>query len=89
MKLGARRFLANLGLRVKEEREHRGLTQEQLAEIAGIDSRTLQRIESGAVDTGLVGLFALAGALHVAPERLLAKPDPRTKRRVGRPKTGG
>ena len=36
-----------LGKRIKELREKRGLTQQQLAEMAGIDQRNLSKIECG------------------------------------------
>lgn len=36
-----------LGKRIKELREKRGLTQQQLSELAGIDQRNLSKIECG------------------------------------------
>ena len=86
VKSAASRFLINVGLRVKEEREKRGLTQERLAEFAGTDTRALQRVESGAASTGLIRLYEIAVALGLEPHALLTKPDPRTKRRAGRPR---
>ena len=39
-----------LGMKVSELRQQKGLTQEQLAELCEISTRTVQRIESGEVD---------------------------------------
>jgi len=39
-----------LGLKVAELRQQKGLTQEKLAEMCEVSSRTIQRIESGEVD---------------------------------------
>ena len=36
-----------LGIRIKELRKHRGLTQEKLAELIGIETGSLSAIESG------------------------------------------
>ena len=40
----------DLGHKVAELRQHKGLTQEQLAEKCEVNPRTIQRIESGEVD---------------------------------------
>jgi uncharacterized Tic20 family protein len=40
----------DLGLRVSELRQQKGLTQEKLAELCEVSTRTIQRIESGEVD---------------------------------------
>ena len=40
----------DLGLRVNELRQQKGLTQEQLAEKCEVSTRTIQRIENGEVD---------------------------------------
>lgn len=48
--------------RLKQLRESRGWTQEQLAEIAGLNARTVQRIEAGGNASPETGM-ALASAL--------------------------
>ena len=42
-----------LGLKVAELRQQKGLTQEKLAEMCEVSSRTIQRIEGGEVDPRL------------------------------------
>lgn len=54
-----------LGKRIKELREKRGLTQQQLAEIAGIDQRNLSKIECG-VTFPSKSLVELAKALDIS-----------------------
>ena len=40
----------DLGLKIAELRQEKGLTQEQLAEDCEVSTRTIQRIESGEVE---------------------------------------
>jgi uncharacterized Tic20 family protein/DNA-binding Xre family transcriptional regulator len=54
----------DLGLKVAELRQQKGLTQEQLAELCEISSRTIQRIESGEVDPRAYTLYCLGAALE-------------------------
>ena len=53
-----------LGLKVSELRQQKGLTQEQLAERCEVSSRTIQRIESGEVDPRAYTLHCLGEALE-------------------------
>jgi transcriptional regulator with XRE-family HTH domain len=48
--------------RLKRLRESRGWTQEQLAEVAGLNARTVQRVEAGGNASAETGM-ALASAL--------------------------
>jgi uncharacterized Tic20 family protein len=52
-----------LGLKVAELRQQKGLTQEQLAERCEVSARTIQRIESGEVDPRAYTLQCLGTAL--------------------------
>jgi transcriptional regulator with XRE-family HTH domain len=81
----ARSALLHFGLRVVEERNARGLTQEQLAEKVGISRRHLNRIEGGNVDLGLVRVAEFAHVLKVELSALFSAPAASTARRVGRP----
>ena len=53
-----------LGLKVAELRQEKGLTQEQLAEKCEVSARTIQRIESGEVDPRAYTLHCLGEALE-------------------------
>lgn len=60
-----------IGSRVKGLRKTRGLTQDQLAELAGITQSSLSEIERGQTKYGSGPvLIRLAAALHVAPNWL-------------------
>ena len=54
----------DLGLKVVELRQQKGLTQEQLAEQCEVSARTIQRIESGEVDPRAYTLQCLSKALE-------------------------
>jgi uncharacterized Tic20 family protein len=54
----------DLGLKVSELRQQKGLTQEHLAEICEVCPRTIQRIESGEVDPRSYTLHCLGEALE-------------------------
>lgn len=53
-----------LGLRVLELRQQKGMTQEQLAERCEVSTRTIQRIESGEVDPRAYTLKCLSETLN-------------------------
>ena len=53
-----------LGLKVAELRQQKGMTQEQLAERCEVSPRTIQRIESGEVDPRAYTLHCLGAALE-------------------------
>ncbi|MFD6113576.1 helix-turn-helix transcriptional regulator [Streptomyces yangpuensis] len=60
--LQARRELGN---RIRDARMEADLTQEKLAEIAGVDRTTIQNAEGGKVDPKFSLLLRLARALRV------------------------
>ncbi len=60
-----------MAARIKVLRDRRGLTQEQLAEKAGVSRTYLARLETGRQDPTLSTLEKLAKALGVRVGRLL------------------
>ena len=54
-----------LASRLRQLRAARGLSQEQLADRAGIDRSNYSRVESGKVSPSADLLFDIAAALHV------------------------
>jgi transcriptional regulator with XRE-family HTH domain len=72
------------GLRVRELRRIRGLTQERLAELAQLSPREMQRLEAGEANVSLTKIAQLAHVLQYAPMKLFIPPKA-TIRRVGRP----
>jgi transcriptional regulator with XRE-family HTH domain len=65
---------ARLGQNVRQLREARGLTQEQVARIAGVPRATWSHVESGAGNPTLAVLDKVASALQVPIEELTAAP---------------
>lgn len=65
-------FMA-IGLKIGYLRRTRGLTQEQLAERAGISAGFLSQIEAPNISVGmsLATLFSIAEVLNVPPYKLL------------------
>lgn len=56
---------------VKKHRQEIGMTQEKLAEHAGINERYLQKLEAGENQPTVSVLFQLCLALNTTPEKLL------------------
>jgi len=65
------------------------LTQEKLAELAGVTSRTVQRIESGEHNVTIESLMLVARALKTDIPALFAPAQQRVKPRPGRPRRDG
>jgi transcriptional regulator with XRE-family HTH domain len=63
--------LADFGASVRRERVARGLTQEKLAELAGLHIRSLQKIEAGEINLLLTTVIRLKGALECPWVKLL------------------
>ena len=60
-----------LGLRIKELRKQKGMSQEFLAEESGLSLRTIQRIENGETNPTGESLKRLSNALNVSPDELI------------------
>ncbi len=64
-----------LGLNIAYYRKLRGLTQEQLAEKAGIERSRVSKTEIAWVGTSLDMIFRIADALEVEPYKLFMERD--------------
>lgn len=64
-------YLRKFGRRVRELRERAGLSQENLADQAGLHRTYIGGIERGERNVGLLNLCRLARALKVLPSVLL------------------
>ena len=60
-----------LGLRIKELRKQKGMSQEFLADESGLSLRTIQRIENGETNPTGESLKRLSNALNVNPDELI------------------
>jgi transcriptional regulator with XRE-family HTH domain len=64
----------HLAQNIKQLRQTRGLTQQQLADLSGLPRATCSNLESGTANPTLNVLHALAKALQVPIEELVAVP---------------
>jgi transcriptional regulator with XRE-family HTH domain len=64
-----------LGVVIRTERTARHLSQERLAELAGLDRTLVQRTERGVYSTRVDTLEQIARALQTYPSELLARAD--------------
>ncbi len=64
-------ILVKFGKRVRQERTRRELSQEQLAELAGVHRTYIGMIERGEKNITLESIEKLAKALDLMPEELL------------------
>jgi len=64
----------NLGRNIKQLREARGLTQQQMSKASGIPRPTWANLESGSANPTLQVLIKVASALQVSIEELVAPP---------------
>ena len=63
--------LVKLGQKIKFERITRGLSQEQLAELANLSVHGLSNIETGKTDVRYTNLLQIAGAFEMRHCELL------------------
>ncbi|HJB26560.1 MAG TPA: helix-turn-helix domain-containing protein [Firmicutes bacterium] len=60
-----------IGLNILRYRKERGLTQMQLAELAGLSRNHIQKVETAAAVPSLSALMQIAKALDIPVSRLL------------------
>lgn len=64
----------HLGKNVEQLRKKRGLSQAQLATLAGVPRSTVTYIESGQGNPSLTNLVKISGAVQISIEELLTRP---------------
>ena len=65
----------DIGKRIATIRRERGLSQDQLAELALLHRVTLAKYESGGVEPGALALSRIADALNVSTDELLCRTE--------------
>jgi HTH-type transcriptional regulator/antitoxin HipB len=66
------RTLKRLGQNVREARQARGWTQEELSHRSGLAVVQISRVERGVREVRLTTILKLIGALETSPNELLA-----------------
>jgi transcriptional regulator with XRE-family HTH domain len=64
-------WLKQLGDNIRRERATKGITQQQLAELADLNIRNVQRIEAGQIDVLLTTVVRIRKALRCPLETLV------------------
>ena len=60
-----------IGFRIREVRKERGMTQERVAELAGVSPKFVSMIENGIKSASLKVLCEIAGALRISLDELV------------------
>jgi transcriptional regulator with XRE-family HTH domain len=64
------KFIKKFGLRLKELRKAKGISQEELAGETGFELSQIGRIERGEINTSISHVAAIAKALKIKPDEL-------------------
>lgn len=70
---------ASVGKRIRRLRKQLGFTQEELADLCGLDFRSIGAVERGERNLSLKSLTKIAKALKVTPEFLVKEEEPPSK----------
>lgn len=69
---GITNYETQLALAIRTFRKNRGLSQQALADRAGLDRKTINRIERGHFAPTMSNFFHISEALEVEPHELLS-----------------
>lgn len=64
-------YIMNFGVHVRQLRERRNMSQQDLANDCNMSKRQIGRIERGEINTTLKTLIGIAVALDIEPKELL------------------
>jgi transcriptional regulator with XRE-family HTH domain len=64
-------FLINLGRHIRQIRERKNLSQQNLADICDLPKTTIGRVERAEMNTTIKTLVKIANALEIEPKELL------------------
>lgn len=74
MNISEETFITNLGIHIRQLREKKGISQQDLADDCGITKSQISRIEVAKLNTGIKTLVKIANALDIEPKELLDFP---------------
>ena len=64
-------FLVNLGVHIRQIREVKNISQQNLADLCDLPKTTIGRIERAEMNTTIKTLVKIANALEIEPKELL------------------
>jgi len=70
MDISEETFIANLGIHIRQLREKKNLSQQDLADDCGIPKSQIARIERAKINTTVKTLVKIANALDIEPKDL-------------------
>ncbi len=68
--------MQEIGNKLLAVRKKTGMTQTEVAEVAGLSSRTYADIERGTVNMRVETILRICKALHITPDEVLTHSDP-------------
>lgn len=71
MEISEATFIINLGIHIRQLREKKNLSQQDLANDCSIPKSQIARIESARINTTVRTLIKIANALEIEPKELL------------------
>lgn len=71
MEISEETFIINLGIHIRQLRENKNLSQQDLANDCNIPKSQIARIERAKVNTTIRTLVKIANALQIEPKKLL------------------
>lgn len=71
MEISEETFIANLGIHIRQLREEKKMSQQDLANDCSIPKSQIARIERAKVNTTIRTLIKIANALEIEPKELL------------------
>ncbi|OUL60328.1 helix-turn-helix domain-containing protein [Flavobacterium sp. AJR] len=70
MNISEETFITKLGIHIRELREKKGLSQQELADYCNIPQNQIGRIERAEINTTVKTLVKIANALDIEPKEL-------------------
>ena len=71
MEISEEAFISNLGIHIRQLREQKNISQQDLANDCGISKSQIARIEVAKINTTVRTLVKIANALDIKPKDLL------------------
>jgi transcriptional regulator with XRE-family HTH domain len=71
MDISEETFIVNLGIHIRQLREKKNMSQQDLADDSGITKSQIARIERAKINTTIRTLIKIANALEIEPKDLL------------------